>query len=215
MIDFSLPPELEDLRDRTLAFVRDVATTHEPFVDEHDGLAQDRVEELRAAARAGGLFAPQLPREWGGLGLDMRGMAVVFEAAGRSLIGPLALNCAAPDEGNMHLLRLVATPEQQARYLRPLAEGRARSCFAMTEPPPGAGSDPSMLRTRAVRDGDGWVIDGDKWFITGAQGAALAAPLDPDDAHAGRVAEGIVHAGHVAGQRARAAQGDEDPVAVG
>ena len=110
----------------------------------------------------------------GGHGLDHRGQAVVFEEAGYSLLGPQALNCAAPDEGNMHLLRLVATPEQRERYLGPAGARRARSCFAMTEPAPGAGSDPSMLRTTARRDGDDWVLDGHKWFITGADGAAFA-----------------------------------------
>jgi acyl-CoA dehydrogenase len=104
----------------------------------------------------------------------MRGQAVVFEEAGYSLLGPLALNCAAPDEGNMHLLHVVATPEQQERYLRPLAAGEVRSCFAMTEPAPGAGSDPRALTTAATRIPGGWRIDGRKWFISGADGAAFA-----------------------------------------
>jgi acyl-CoA dehydrogenase len=129
---------------------------------------------LQQAAREAGLFAPRVPREHGGLGLDWRDSALVFEAAGRSLLGPQALNCAAPDEGNMHLLHAVGSAAQQARYYAPLARGQVRSAFAMTEPAPGAGSDPSMLSTRAVRDGDGWVIDGDKWFISGADGAAFA-----------------------------------------
>jgi len=117
---------------------------------------------------------PQVPRELGGLGLDTRGMAVVFEEAGYSILGPQALNCAAPDEGNMHMLHVIATGEQRDRYLAPLAAGDTRSCFAMTEPAPGAGSDPAMLRTTARRDGGDWVLDGDKWFITGAVGAAFA-----------------------------------------
>jgi acyl-CoA dehydrogenase len=108
------------------------------------------------------------------LGLDMFGQSVVLEEAGYSLLGALALNCAAPDEGNMHLLSVVATPEQQARYLQPLATGDVRSCFAMTEPPPGAGSDPAALRTTATRVDRGWRIDGHKWLITGAAGAAFA-----------------------------------------
>jgi len=99
---------------------------------------------------------------------------VVFEEAGYSLLGPQALNCAAPDEGNMHLLSVVATAEQRDRYLAPLAAGDTRSCFAMTEPAPGAGSDPSMLRTEATRVDGGWSITGRKWFITGAEGAAFA-----------------------------------------
>jgi acyl-CoA dehydrogenase len=101
-------------------------------------------------------------------------MCLIFEAAGRSPLGPVALNCAAPDEGNMHLLLRAATPQQRSRYLDPLARGEIRSCFAMTEPAPGAGSDPTMLSTRAERRGDRWVINGKKWFTSGAQGAAFA-----------------------------------------
>ncbi len=97
----------------------------------------------------------------------------MFEEAGYSLLGPLALNCSAPDEGNMHLLEVVASPEQQERYLRPLAAGEVRSAFAMTEPAPGAGSDPTMLLTTARRDGGDWVIDGRKHLITGAEGCAF------------------------------------------
>jgi acyl-CoA dehydrogenase len=103
----------------------------------------------------------------------MRGQSVVFEEAGYSLLGPQALNCSAPDEGNMHMLELIATEAQKERYLAPLARGEVRSCFSMTEPAPGAGSDPSMLRTTARRVDGGWVIDGEKCFITGAEGAAF------------------------------------------
>ena len=174
MIDFSLSPELAELRGRTAAFVRDEVIPLERSVDDHGELPPEQLQRLRERARAAGLYAPHVPREWGGLGLGMREMAVVFEEAGRSLLGPLALNCAAPDEGNMHLLEVVATEAQQERYLRPLVAGRTRSCFAMTEPHPGAGSDPALLRTRAERRGDRWVINGDKWYITGADGAAFA-----------------------------------------
>ena len=110
----------------------------------------------------------------GGLGLDTRGQAAVFEEAGYSVLGPQALNCAAPDEGNMHLLSVIATEQQRARYLAPLAAGTVRSCFAMTEPAPGAGSDPAMLATTATKVDGGWSISGRKWFITGAEGAAFA-----------------------------------------
>lgn len=120
------------------------------------------------------MFAPHVPVRFGGLGLDIRGWSVVFEEAGYSLLGPQALNCAAPDEGNMHLLELVATEEQQERYLRPLAGGDVRSCFAMTEPHPGAGSDPAALASVARRVDGGWVIDGSKRFISGADGAEFA-----------------------------------------
>jgi acyl-CoA dehydrogenase len=128
---------------------------------------------LQQAARDAGVFAPHVAPRWGGLGLDLRGQAVVFEEAGYSLLGPLALNCAAPDEGNMHLLQAIATEEQRQRYLGPLAAGELRSCFAMTEPAPGAGSDPRALATTATRTRSGWRIDGRKWFISGADGAAF------------------------------------------
>jgi acyl-CoA dehydrogenase len=110
----------------------------------------------------------------GGLGLSHVAKAVVFEEAGYSWLGPTALNIHAPDEGNIHLMEEVATSEQKERWLRPQVEGRTRSCFAMTEPDGGAGSDPAMLKTTAVRDGDGYVIRGRKWFITGAEGAHYA-----------------------------------------
>jgi acyl-CoA dehydrogenase len=139
----------------------------------HDA-SDDLRRSLQSQARDAGLLAPHVPQEWGGCGLDVRGQAVVFEAAGYSLLGPLALNCAAPDEGNMHLLERVADEEQKAQYLRPLAAGEIRSCFAMTEPAPGAGSDPAMLATTATKTDGGWRIDGRKWFISGARGAAFA-----------------------------------------
>jgi len=131
-------------------------------------------KELVAKAKAAGLLSAHVSKEYGGLGLDHRGKAVIFEEAGYSLLGPVALNIAAPDEGNMHLLEAVARPEHKERWLRPLAAGEVRSCFCMTEPAPGAGSDPSMLQTSAVKDGDHYVINGRKWFTTGADGAAFA-----------------------------------------
>jgi acyl-CoA dehydrogenase len=166
-------PEVTGLAERTAAFVRDTVL---PVEEQHRGVVRDeRVRvELQSAARAAGLLAPHVGPEHGGHGLDMRGRAVVFEEAGYALLGPLALNIAAPDEGNMHLLEAVATEEQEKRYLAPLAAGEVRSCFAMTEPAPGAGSDPAALSTRAERVPGGWRIDGRKWFITGADGAAFA-----------------------------------------
>ena len=175
MIDFSLPQELEELKERTRRFVRDVVIPAEPRdAGDGHGVGPELRAELQQHARAAGLFAPHVARDYGGLGLDMRGRSVVFEEAGYSLLGPQALNCAAPDEGNMHLLELVGSEEQKQRYLAPLAAGETRSCFAMTEPAPGAGSDPAMLRTHAERRDGGWVINGRKYFITGADGAAFA-----------------------------------------
>jgi acyl-CoA dehydrogenase len=174
MIDFALAPEVIELRDRVRAFVREVVIPSEARDLDAHGLDDGLRAELQERARAAGVFAPHVGQDLGGLGLDFRGMAVVFEEAGYSVLGPQALNCAAPDEGNMHLLEAVATKDQKERYLRPLAQGDVRSCFAMTEPAPGAGSDPSMLRTHARRVNGGWSIDGRKWFITGATGAAFA-----------------------------------------
>ena len=175
MIDFSLPRELEELKERTRRFVREVVIpTEARDVGGGHGVDPALRVELQQQARAAGLLAPHVGRAYGGLGLDMRGRSVVLEEAGYSVLGPQALNCAAPDEGNMHLLELVANEQQKQRYLVPLAAGATRSCFAMTEPAPGAGSDPAMLRTRAERSDGGWVINGRKHFITGAEGAAFA-----------------------------------------
>lgn len=173
MFDFSPRSGVEALVTQVRGFVDDVVIPREADVAAEPGRLESVRAELQQAARAAGVFAPRVPVEYGGLGLDWRDSALVFEAAGRSLLGPQALNCAAPDEGNMHLLHAVGSAEQQARYYAPLARGQVRSCFAMTEPAPGAGSDPAMLSTRAVRDDTAWVIDGDKWFISGAHGAAF------------------------------------------
>src|SRR5262249_55464592 len=165
-MDFDFSPELRAVRERVRAFVRDEVMPLEPHEDEENGLPADKLTELRQKARRAGVWAPQLPAELGGLGLDTVGLCAVFEEAGRSPLGPLALNCAAPDEGNMHLLLRAGTPAQRDRYLTPLARGDCRSCFAMTEPMPGAGSDPTMMRTRAERQSDFWVINGRKWFTS-------------------------------------------------
>jgi acyl-CoA dehydrogenase len=166
------------LRDRVRSFVESEALPREDVAHVHDPVALDRaLAELRPIARAQGLYLPQLAVEHGGLGLSWTERAAVLEEAGRSYLGPGALNCAAPDQPNMISLLRQGTQPQQQRYLWPLANGEIRSCFAMTEPHPGAGSDPSMLQTTAVRAAGGWVIDGHKWFITGAIGARFAIVL--------------------------------------
>ncbi|MFC4003725.1 acyl-CoA dehydrogenase family protein [Prauserella oleivorans] len=172
-VDLTPTPDVADLARRTAEFVRDVVV---PIEERTGGVArsEDVRIELQRAAKDAGVFAPHVAPEYGGHGLDMRGRAAVFEEAGYSLLGPLALNIAAPDEGNMHMLEAIATDEQKERYLRPLASGEIRSCFAMTEPAPGAGSDPSALTTYAEREEGGWRIEGRKWFITGAEGAGFA-----------------------------------------
>ncbi|MFG1858276.1 acyl-CoA dehydrogenase family protein [Actinomadura geliboluensis] len=175
MIDLTQPAEVDDLVRRTRRLVDDVVL---PCEEEHAGDAHRLIDaarvELQDAARAAGVFAPHVAPEYGGLGLDMRRRAPVFEAAGHSLFGPLALNIAAPDEGNMHLLDVVGNADQKRRLLAPLAAGAVRSCFAMTEPAPGAGSDPRALATTATRTSAGWLINGRKWFITGGNGADFA-----------------------------------------
>jgi len=124
------------------------------------------IRELREAAREYEIYAPQIGPEYGGMGHDFRDVLPAFEAAGRSLLGPIAMRVDAPDEGNMHLLELHGTDLQKEQYLKPLVEGRLKSGFAMTEPIQGGGSDPKMLRTTAERVGDDWVIDGHKWWTT-------------------------------------------------
>ena len=174
-IDFAIPTDRRDLQARIRAFIAaDVIPLEADPRRTRHGPTEPLRRELIERARAAGLLAPHVAREYGGLGLSHVGRAIAFEEAGYSPLGPVAMNCAAPDEGNMHLLEAVATPAHKARFLAPLAAGTLRSCFCMTEPPPGAGSDPSMLLSTATRDADSFRIDGRKWFITGAQGAAFA-----------------------------------------
>jgi len=171
--DFSISPRVTDWRDRIARFVDDVVIPREQ--DAFAGGVDDTLrKEMQQEARSAGLWAPQAPAELGGGGFTFDEAAVLLEEAGRSLLGPLALNCSAPDEGNIHMLHMIGTQEQQRRYLMPLVAGEVRSCFAMTEPPPGAGSDPAALRTTATRVSGGWVVSGEKHLISGAQGAAFA-----------------------------------------
>ncbi|MCW2528378.1 MAG: acyl-CoA dehydrogenase [Pseudonocardiales bacterium] len=186
-MDLNFAPATLALAAETRAFVRDVVL---PVEELYSGVAPDNDEwrvKLQAEAKAAGVFGPQVPTEYGGHGLDMVERAPVFEEAGYSLFGPIAVNCAAPDEGNQHLLHRAGNAEQQKEYLGPLARGEVRSAFAMTEPSPGAGSDPRALTTRATKTVNGWRIDGFKRFITGADGAAFSIVMartsgDPGDA---------------------------------
>ncbi|OZC46334.1 acyl-CoA dehydrogenase [Rhodococcus sp. WWJCD1] len=175
MTDFLMSPEVTTLVEKTREFTR---STVLPVEDLHHGdIAAAGGDELRetlqAAARDAGVFGPHVPLEYGGHGLNMVERAPVFEEGGYSLFGPVALNIAAPDEGNVHMLDHIANKEQKERFLAPLARGEMRSAFAMTEPAPGAGSDPSALTTRADKVPGGWKINGHKYFITGAEGAGF------------------------------------------
>lgn len=174
MINFSISKEDSDLAAKVRHFVENVVIPYEkdPRNTAHgptDGLRL----ELNALARKEGLLAPQVAETFGGRRLTHVQRAIVFEAAGYSMLGPIALHCAAPDEGNMHLLEEVANETQKEKFLRPLASARTRSCFAMTEPAPGAGSDPSLMQTVATGDGETFTVTGKKWLITGADGAAF------------------------------------------
>ncbi len=140
--------------------------------DEYENIKEDLLAVIRAEVKAMGLFSPQLPKEFGGVGLSPVGQALLYEKMNRSIFGPVCFNCAAPDDGNMTVLAKVGTKNQQERWLMPIVRGDVRSSFAMTEPHPGGGSDPGMIQTRAERHGDRWRIFGKKWYITGAEVAS-------------------------------------------
>ena len=170
-MDFTLPPEIEELRLRVGAFIEEHVLPLEAdpanFSD-HENIPLARLAPVQEKAKKAGLWAPQSPKEFGGMALPITAWAVVYEEAARSVFGALAMNCMAPDDGNMNLLSRVGTPAQKEWWLRPIVEGKVKSAFAMTEPAPGGGSDPSMIRTNAERKGGKWTIRGRKWFITGA-----------------------------------------------
>ena len=173
-MDFTISPKIESWRARIAEFVAEKIIPLEArpdSYDEHENIRTGLADTLRAQAKAQGLWCLQLKPENGGQGLGKTGMAVCYEEMNRSIFGPVIFNSAAPDDGNMMLLEAVGTPAQKERWLAPVAQGKVRSAFAMTEPMPGGGSDPSMIRTRAERKGDRYVVTGRKWFITGAEEA--------------------------------------------
>ena len=192
-MDFSLPPDLDALRLKVRAFVRDHAIPLEADpanFDAHENIRLDRLETLRAHAKQAGVWAPQAPVAWGGMGLSIVGRAAFYEEANYGLFGPVAMNCAAPDDGNMSILARVGTEAQKQRWLKPIVDGEVRSSFAMTEPAPGGGSDPAMIQTRAERKAGGWSIHGRKWYITGAAEAKhfILIARTSDDARKGLTA---------------------------
>lgn len=176
-IDFTLSPELEDIRLRVRAFINDVVKPGEAELDKlRDEDRADYIGKLialRKQALEVGLWMPHMPKEWGGMGLGHVQLAMVQAEAAKASMGPWVLNCQAPDEGNMHTLLHWGTDEQKEKYLKPLCDGTAMSCFAMTEPEV-AGSDPTLIKTTAVQDGDEWVANGHKWFISNARRAKFA-----------------------------------------
>lgn len=174
-MNFALPDDLVALQSRVREFILNdiIPMEADPRQSTH-GPSEELRYALVEKARAKGLLTLHASREMGGQGLSHVEKAVIFEEAAYSPLGPTAMNIHAPDEGNIHLMEVVATEAQKDRWLRPLVQGHIRSCFAMTEPAPGAGSDPSMLTTTAVRDGDDYIINGQKWLITGAEGAGFA-----------------------------------------
>jgi acyl-CoA dehydrogenase len=157
---------------------KEVASRVEAFMEEEvlprerealrtgDPVTEREIHDLWAMAKERDLFAPQVPAEYGGQGLDFQDMLPSFEQVGRSLFGALSIRANAPQEGNMHTLEIAGTEEQKQEYLRPLVEGEIRTGFSMTEPREGAGSDPKMLKTTARKDGDEWVINGHKWWTS-------------------------------------------------
>lgn len=171
----TLSNELLELQQKVREFIQQevIPLENDPRQDSH-GPSEALRQELVSRARGWGLLTPHASQEMGGLGWSHLQKAVAFEEAGYSALGPIALNIHAPDEGNIHLLDAVANDAQKQRWLRKLVAGEIRSCFAMTEPAPGAGSDPSMLQTTAIEDGDDYIINGRKWLITGADGASVA-----------------------------------------
>ncbi len=180
-IDFTLSPEVAEIRDRVREFIQGtVMPAVATFDSEEKVLTRDEyiqtILELRGKAQDAGLWLPHMPTEWGGMGLGHVQLAMVQAEAAKTRLGPWILNCQAPDEGNMHTLLHWGTDAQKDNYLRRLCEGRAMSCFAMTEPEV-AGSDPTLMRTNAVQDGDEWVINGHKWFISNARRSSFAILL--------------------------------------
>lgn len=190
-MDFSLRPELADLRAQVRSFVDSrVIPSERAIIEEDRHRKHDTLRALQADARAAGLWTPHLPERLGGRGLGITGMCTLFREMGRSPVGARVFHCDAPDQGNMDLLLSSAGPEIQEKYLMPLVRGEITSAFCMTEPAPGAGADPSNLRSRAVKDGSSWVIDGHKWYTTGGGDASFLIVMARTSGEPGRGTSG-------------------------
>ena len=174
IVDFQISDAMKDLLERAERHMEETVFPLEAVVHEKGFTgARAELEAARDTVKAEGLWAPQVPKEWGGMSMPFREHAQLMRVFGKSTLGPYVFGCQAPDAGNIALLVEHGTDAQKDRFLAPLVRGEARSCFSMTEPER-AGSNPTWLETRAVRDGDEWVIDGRKWFTTGADGADFA-----------------------------------------
>ncbi|MCH7485214.1 MAG: acyl-CoA dehydrogenase family protein [Chloroflexi bacterium] len=187
MADFTMSPEIKKLRADVRAFMDEFIYPNEEVIeDAGDDQAADLIKDLQARTKKMGYWAPHLPKEAGGMGIGFMPYVYMNEILGRSFLAPRAFGAQAPDSGNAEILWQFGSDEQKAKWLKPLVNGDIRSCFSMTEPDV-PGSDPTTLQTRAVRDGDDWVINGHKWFTSGAIGAEFAIVMcvtDPEsEAH--------------------------------
>jgi acyl-CoA dehydrogenase len=194
--ELAAAPDVASRRAQVRAFMEEHVYPNEAALDREDDAADVLIAELRAKAKSAGIWAPHLPEEAGGTGSGFMEYALLNEEIGRSMWAQLVFNCQAPDAGNGEILHLFGTEEQKERFLKPLVDGTARSFFSMTEPEV-SGADPTSLRTRAVLDGDEWVIDGHKWFSSSAQGAAFGivmAVTDPEAPPHGRMSQILVPA---------------------
>jgi acyl-CoA dehydrogenase len=174
IMNFSLDPQTLEIIKKLECFVSEniLPLEKDPSCyDEHENINEETLEKIRSKAKSAGLWAPQMPKEKGGLGLNHVAMAAFYETANRSIFGPVCFNCSAPDDGNMTVLNKILDPSLHEKWLDPIINGSYRSAFAMTEPNGGCGSDPSLTYTRAEKEGNVWKIYGKKWFITGADRA--------------------------------------------
>src|SRR3954454_22582854 len=177
-----IPDLVSERRAQVRAFMDEHVYPNEQALAREDESADSLVRELQQAARDAGLWAPHLPPEAGGTGSGFIEYAYLNEEIGRSMVAQLIFGCQAPDAGNAEILHLFGTERQKKEFLEPLVSGVTRSFFGMTEPEV-SGSDPTGLRSRAVRDGDEWVINAHKWFSSGADAAGFGVVMvvtDPD-----------------------------------
>jgi len=175
-MDFSLTPEINDMCRRIRIFVDEYLLPLEldsTIYDEYESIRKDLLDELRLKAKAAGIWALSMPKNRGGADFNTVGMAACYEEMNRALFGPAVFNAAAPDDGNMFVLNRLANERQKEKWLQPIIDGKVGSSIVMTEPAPGAGSDPAgMMKTTAEKIGDKWIINGRKWYITGAAAAS-------------------------------------------